>query len=68
MAEYKKSLYKNSNSTNKEQFKKEVNKTRKFWGFEPIIPQKRKCLRCEKDFISYGHNHRMCGCLKESET
>jgi peptide subunit release factor 1 (eRF1) len=43
---------------------KEINKARKLVGLKPIEPTKRKCLRCDKEFISYGANHRMCGCTK----
>lgn len=40
---------------------KENNKIRKSLGLSPIVPETKKCLRCEKEFISFGKNNRMCG-------
>lgn len=39
---------------------KETNKVRKDLGLSPIVPTKVKCLRCEKEFLSYGKFNRMC--------
>lgn len=39
---------------------KETNHVRKSLGLSPIVPTKVKCLRCEKEFLSYGKFNRMC--------
>ena len=42
----------------------EINKARKQVGLPPIVPKLRRCLSCDKEFLSYGANNRMCGCVK----
>jgi hypothetical protein len=43
-----------------------INKVRKQNGLKPIKKQKRNCLRCGKEFLSWGPNQRMCGCVKDT--
>ena len=41
----------------------EINKMRKQLGLSPLKETKRKCLRCEQEFISSSYDNRMCdGC------
>ena len=39
---------------------KEINKTRRLNEMSPIVSKTRKCLRCEKEFLSIGFANRMC--------
>ena len=39
---------------------KETNKARLSLGLPEIKPLKRNCLRCLKEFLSYGRFNRMC--------
>lgn len=38
----------------------EVNRARRVNGMSEIVPKERKCLRCEKEFMSEDNGHRMC--------
>lgn len=37
-----------------------INKARSLVGVEPMVIKTRSCLRCDKEFISYGFSNRMC--------
>jgi hypothetical protein len=39
-----------------------LNKDRKMMDLPPVIPVKKICLRCNKEFLSLGTQHRTCGC------
>jgi len=38
----------------------DVNRFRAEFGLSKLVPLKRKCLRCDKDFKSVGSFNRMC--------
>jgi len=38
----------------------ELNKERLLIGLPPIIPKKRKCLKCDKEFLSESNAVRLC--------
>lgn len=38
----------------------EINKTRLLEGMGPIPLKKRRCLKCEKEFLSLGYANRIC--------
>jgi hypothetical protein len=37
-----------------------INVLRKSFGMQPIEPKRRRCLKCNTSFISYGPNNRLC--------
>lgn len=45
----------------------EINRTRISFGMRPIEPKKRRCLKCDREFVSISPSNRMCGCLKEGQ-
>jgi len=46
---------------------KQANEFRKTIGLPIIVPTIKECMRCGKEFLSYGKNNRLCGCVNREE-
>lgn len=38
----------------------EINEFREEMGLKPLDTKKRNCLRCDKEFLSFGYQNKMC--------
>jgi tRNA(Ile2) C34 agmatinyltransferase TiaS len=48
--------------------KRSINRVRKETGMEPLEEKTRKCLRCNREFLSRGKQNRMCSNCKSADS